>query len=118
MQAPRLHLCDGYDFSSLIRTLRHFRIIASTAARHSYRPTFSRPTMPLANSLKHTLTSAVLLTSLSSAGLPAQSGGFIATLGSDTVHLERFSFESGVYRGTIVTRIPQTRLVRYTLTPA
>lgn len=47
----------------------------------------------------------------------AQTGGFIATLGTDTVHLERFAFENGVYRGTIVTRVPQTRVVRYTLTP-
>lgn len=47
----------------------------------------------------------------------AQSGGFVATLGTDTVHLERFTLENGTYRGTIITRIPQTRVVRYTLTP-
>lgn len=47
-----------------------------------------------------------------------QSGGFLATLGNDTIHVERFAFENGAYRGTIVTRVPETRVVKYTFAPA
>jgi hypothetical protein len=46
--------------------------------------------------------------------LLAQRGGFVATLGTDTVHIERFVRSGNSIEGTIVTRTPRTRLVRYT----
>jgi hypothetical protein len=42
-------------------------------------------------------------------------GGFVATLGTDTVHIERFERAPGMLHGTIVTRIPTTRVTRWTL---
>ena len=45
-----------------------------------------------------------------------ETGGFIATLGTDTVHVERFTTMPGAMRGTIVTRIPTTRIVNWSLT--
>ena len=47
--------------------------------------------------------------------LVAQSGGFVATLGSDTLHVERFMRFADRIEGTIVTRSPVTRIARYTL---
>ena len=60
---------------------------------------------------------ALLLSALvlSTRSANAQSGGFIATLGNDTVHVERFTLDNGVYRGRIVTRIPKTRVLDYTI---
>jgi hypothetical protein len=45
-----------------------------------------------------------------------QSGGFVATLGVDTVHIERFARSGNRLEGTIVTRTPDTRIVRWSLT--
>lgn len=45
-----------------------------------------------------------------------ETGGFIATLGTDTVHIERFTTVAGAMRGTIVTRVPTTRIITWTLT--
>jgi len=46
----------------------------------------------------------------------AQAGGFIARLGADTVHVERFLREPGRASGTIVTRTPSVRVLRWSLT--
>ena len=46
----------------------------------------------------------------------AQTGSFVATLGRDTVHLERFSRRGNVLEGTIVTRVPETRVLKYQMT--
>src|SRR3954465_2413724 len=46
----------------------------------------------------------------------AQTGSFVATLGRDTVHLERFERKGNVLDGVIITRIPETRIVRYQMT--
>ena len=46
----------------------------------------------------------------------AQSGSFVATLGRDTVHLERFSRTGNILDGMIVTRVPETRIVKYQMT--
>jgi Protein of unknown function (DUF2911) len=46
----------------------------------------------------------------------AQTGSFVATLGRDTVHLERFSRQGNILDGVIVTRIPETRIARYQMT--
>ena len=43
-------------------------------------------------------------------------GGFVATLGSDTVHVERFQRSGDTLRGTIVTRVPVTRVVDWAMT--
>ena len=45
----------------------------------------------------------------------AQSGGYVVTLGSDTLHVETFSRTANRISGTIVTRSPLTRIARYTL---
>ena len=42
-------------------------------------------------------------------------GGFLATLGTDTVHIERFERTATQMHGTIVTRIPMTRVIRWSL---
>lgn len=47
--------------------------------------------------------------------LPAQSGGFIVRLGSDTVQIERFTRTSSRIEGTLVFRVPRTLVVRYAL---
>ena len=46
----------------------------------------------------------------------AQSGGFVATLGADTVHVERFMRRGNTLEGTIVTRTPETRVATYRMT--
>jgi hypothetical protein len=61
------------------------------------------------------LVAAVAILS-TSARARAQTGGFVATLGADTVHVEQFRRTGNVIRGTIVTRTPTTRVVRYTYT--
>jgi hypothetical protein len=43
-------------------------------------------------------------------------GGFVATLGHDTVHIERFERRGDTLRGVIVTRVPVTRLTDWSLT--
>jgi hypothetical protein len=45
----------------------------------------------------------------------AQTGGFVATLGKDTLHVERFTKSPGKIEGTIVTRSPITRIARWQL---
>jgi hypothetical protein len=45
----------------------------------------------------------------------AQTGGFVATLGKDTLHAERFTKSPGKIEGTIVTRSPITRIARWQL---
>lgn len=40
----------------------------------------------------------------------------MATLGTDTVHVEIFTTMSGAMRGTIVTRVPTTRIINWSLT--
>jgi hypothetical protein len=51
---------------------------------------------------------------LSSGVLPAQSGSFVATLGSDTMHVERFAQNGNRLEGVVVTRSPATRIARWT----
>jgi hypothetical protein len=48
--------------------------------------------------------------------LSGQSGGFVVTLGTDTVHLEHFVRRPDCLEGTIVVRTPDTRLIRYAMT--
>lgn len=55
------------------------------------------------------------LLALAPAALAAQSGGFIATLGVDTVHLERFVRQGDRLEGSIVIRTPEVRVIRYTM---
>ena len=43
----------------------------------------------------------------------AQSGGYVVTLGSDTLHIETFTRTGDLISGTIVTRSPLTRIARY-----
>lgn len=45
-----------------------------------------------------------------------ETGGFIATLGTDTLHIEQFTTTPDAMRGTIVTRIPTTRIINWSLT--
>ena len=40
----------------------------------------------------------------------------MATLGTDTVHIEQFTTTPGAMRGTIVTRVPTTRIINWSLT--
>lgn len=58
-------------------------------------------------------TALLLLCSASSA--LAQSGGFVATLGTDTVQVETFRRRGNRLEGTVVTRSPTTRIVKYTM---
>lgn len=46
----------------------------------------------------------------------AQTGSFIATLGTDTLQIERFERTGDRFTGIVVTRSPLTRVMRYTLT--
>jgi hypothetical protein len=48
-------------------------------------------------------------------GARAQSGGFVATLGTDTVHIERFTRSGNELEGTILTRTPITLRTRYSM---
>jgi hypothetical protein len=45
----------------------------------------------------------------------AQTGGFVVTLGRDTVQVERFVRRADRLDGVVVTHAPQTRVVTYTL---
>jgi hypothetical protein len=45
----------------------------------------------------------------------AQSGGFVVTLGKDTLHAERFTRTASAIEGMIVTRSPVTAIARYRL---
>lgn len=45
-----------------------------------------------------------------------QSGGFVITLGNDTVHVEQFSRTKDKLEGTIVTHAPETRVLNYSMT--
>lgn len=51
-----------------------------------------------------------------SSDLACQSGGFVITLGIDTMQLERFEWRGNVLAGVIAARSPSSRLVRYELT--
>jgi DUF2911 family protein len=59
---------------------------------------------------------SLIFVALAAAGAQAQTGSFVATLGRDTVHLERFSRKGNVLDGVIVTRVPETRIVKYQIT--
>jgi len=59
---------------------------------------------------------SVIIVAFAAATANAQSGSFVATLGRDTVHLERFSRKGNVLDGMIVTRVPDTRIVKYQMT--
>src|SRR4051812_22486195 len=59
---------------------------------------------------------SLIIVALVAASANAQTGSFVATLGRDTVHLERFSRKGNVLDGVIVTRIPETRIVKYQMT--
>jgi hypothetical protein len=59
---------------------------------------------------------SLIIVAFAAATANAQSGSFVATLGRDTVHLERFSRKGNVLDGVIVTRVPDTRIVRYQMT--
>lgn len=48
--------------------------------------------------------------------LAAQSGGFVATLGRDTVHVERFTRQGDRLEGMVVTRTPVTRIIHWSMT--
>jgi hypothetical protein len=61
----------------------------------------------------HTLFAVALAVPLSASA--AQSGGYVATLGSDTLHVESFTRTGDLISGTIVTRSPLTRVARYEL---
>jgi hypothetical protein len=56
---------------------------------------------------------AAMLVATGALTAQAQTGSFVATLGRDTMHLERFTRDGNTIDGTIVTRVPQTRLVKY-----
>jgi hypothetical protein len=43
----------------------------------------------------------------------AQTGSFVATLGRDTMHLERFTRRGSILEGTVVSRVPETRVLKY-----
>ena len=43
----------------------------------------------------------------------AQTGSFVATLGRDTMHLERFTRRGTVLEGIVVSRVPETRVLKY-----
>ncbi len=59
---------------------------------------------------------ALALASAGAAHLAAgQTGGFVVTLGTDTLHVESFTRENDRLTGTIVTRSPVTRIARYTM---
>src|SRR5262245_22981762 len=45
----------------------------------------------------------------------SERGGFVATLGADTVQIERFEQAGRTIRGTVVTRIPMTRVIQWTM---
>ncbi|MEO5800275.1 MAG: DUF2911 domain-containing protein [Gemmatimonadales bacterium] len=53
---------------------------------------------------------------LAAAPLAAQSGGFVATLGNDTVHVEQFTRKGNTLTGVIATRVGATRVTRYQMT--
>ena len=56
------------------------------------------------------------LLALAPSALCAQAGGFVATLGVDTVHIERFMRRGNRLEGTIIIRTPETRRIRYAMT--
>ena len=59
---------------------------------------------------------SLIVIAFAAATANAQSGSFVATLGRDTVHLERFSRTGNILDGVIVTRVPDTRIVKYQMT--
>ena len=56
------------------------------------------------------------LVSSSLAGAQTTRGGFIARLGADTVHIERFERTGNRFSGTVLQRTPTYRAVRWTMT--
>ena len=54
-----------------------------------------------------------LATCMCAGTLPAQSGSFIATLGIDTMQVERFAQNGNRLEGIVVTRSPVTRIARW-----
>ncbi|HYV95987.1 MAG TPA: DUF2911 domain-containing protein [Gemmatimonadaceae bacterium] len=64
-----------------------------------------------------TLIRGATLSALVASSAPcAQTGGFVITLGTDTVQVERFTRAADRISGTVVTHAPETRVVSYTLT--
>ena len=59
---------------------------------------------------------AVAVLALLSPAARAQTGSFVATLGRDTMHLERFVRRGNVLEGTVVSRVPETRVLKYQMT--
>jgi len=59
---------------------------------------------------------SLIVIALVAGSASAQTGSFVATLGRDTVHLERFSRTGNILDGVIVTRVPDTRIVKYKIT--
>jgi hypothetical protein len=64
----------------------------------------------------HVATAVLALTAVRES--VAQTGGFVVTLGSDTLHVERFARTANRIDGVIVTRSPATRVARYSLSLA
>ena len=50
------------------------------------------------------------------AGAQSERGGFIARLGNDTVHIERFERTGNVISGTVLQRTPAFRTIHWTMT--
>jgi hypothetical protein len=61
------------------------------------------------------VTTFALGTLLLYAPIGAQTGGFVVTLGRDTVQVETFTRSSTVVEGTVVYRSPSARVVKYRL---
>ena len=61
---------------------------------------------------RHAIFVALLLATTARAA-HAQAGGFVVTLGRDTVQAEQFTRRGGVFEGIVVTRVPTTRVARY-----
>lgn len=59
---------------------------------------------------------ALVLGSASSASAQTERGGFIARLGSDTVHIERFERTGNVISGVVLQRTPTFRTVHWSMT--
>ena len=53
---------------------------------------------------------------VAAAASPNDERGFIATLGTDTVSVERFTRTANTLEGDFLTRVPQTRVIHYSAT--
>jgi hypothetical protein len=82
----------------------HFRQPAEDAVTTPHRSTWRRRTAAAAIAVLCCATQAA-----------AQTGGFVVTLGTDTVQVERFARTTTRLEGTVVTRIPRTLIIRWAL---